>query len=573
MKNESKKFTLRLHILFGFMLLTAVFLIANLFRLQIRDGYLYREQADDQYIVSSRTFFERGSIFFVQKDGTRMTAAGNHSGYKVSINPSTFPTERAEEIYNKITSIIPVDRDKFFNVLNNQKTRTYYEIATRVEKEDGAELKSLVGSAVDLHAEKWRTYPLNGLAAHLLGFLAFKDDDYAGRYGLERYYENTLKREDPRLYANFFARLFHGIQSGISSGVELEGDIVTTIDPQIQIFFENELKKIQETWSSQSVGGIIMNPKTGEIYAMGSYPSFNNNTFEKSSLEVFQNPLVEKVYEMGSIMKPIIVSIGIDSGSINPQTFSYNDTGSVQVGPSTIKNYDGRGRGVVDVQEILNQSLNTGMVAISKKISKQNFRDYFEKFGLTSKTGIDLPNEVTPLSSNLKSNRDIEFANMSFGQGIALSPMAMARSLSVLANQGKLPQPHLVKKIEYSNGLSKTLNYSDQPQVISPETSGEISRLLVNVFDAYTSNDDRLAKYRVAGKTGTAQVANPAGGYYQDRNLHSFFGYFPAYDPEFIVFLYTEYPKNIKYASQTLIDPFKKTVDYLINYYDIPPDR
>lgn len=573
MKNESKKFTLRLHILFGFMLLTAVFLIANLFRLQIRDGYLYREQADDQYIVSSRTFFERGSIFFVQKDGTRMTAAGNHSGYKVSINPSTFPTERAEEIYNKITSIIPVDRDKFFNVLNNQKTRTYYEIATRVEKEDGAELKSLVGSAVDLHAEKWRTYPLNGLAAHLLGFLAFKDDDYAGRYGLERYYENTLKREDPRLYANFFARLFHGIQSGISSGVELEGDIVTTIDPQIQIFFENELKKIQETWSSQSVGGIIMNPKTGEIYAMGSYPSFNNNTFEKSSLEVFQNPLVEKVYEMGSIMKPIIVSVGIDSGSINPQTFSYNDTGSVQVGPSTIKNYDGRGRGVVDVQEILNQSLNTGMVAISKKISKQNFRDYFEKFGLTSKTGIDLPNEVTPLSSNLKSNRDIEFANMSFGQGIALSPMAMARSLSVLANQGKLPQPHLVKKIEYSNGLSKTFNYSDQPQVISPETSGEISRLLVNVFDAYTSNDDRLAKYRVAGKTGTAQVANPAGGYYQDRNLHSFFGYFPAYDPEFIVFLYTEYPKNIKYASQTLIDPFKKTVDYLINYYDIPPDR
>lgn len=573
MKNESKKFTLRLHVLFGFMLLTAVFLIANLFRLQIRDGYLYREQADDQYIVSSRTFFERGSIFFVQKDGTRMTAAGNHSGYKVSINPSTFPTERAEEIYNKITSIIPVDRDKFFNILNNQKTRTYYEIATRVEKEDGAELKSLVGSAVDLHAEKWRTYPLNGLAAHLLGFLAFKDDDYAGRYGLERYYENTLKREDPRLYANFFARLFHGIQSGISSGVELEGDIVTTIDPQIQIFFENELKKIQETWSSQSVGGIIMNPKTGEIYAMGSYPSFNNNTFEKSSLEVFQNPLVEKVYEMGSIMKPIIVSIGIDSGSIDPQTFSYNDVGSVQVGPSTIKNYDGRGRGVVDVQEILNQSLNTGMVAISRKISKQNFRDYFEKFGLTNKTGIDLPNEVTPLSSNLKSNRDIEFANMSFGQGIALSPMAMARSLSVLANQGKLPQPHLVKKIEYSNGLSKTLNYSDQPQVISPETSGEISRLLVNVFDAYTSNDDRLAKYRVAGKTGTAQVANPAGGYYQDRNLHSFFGYFPAYDPEFIVFLYTEYPKNIKYASQTLIDPFKKTVDYLINYYDIPPDR
>jgi penicillin-binding protein 2B len=163
---------------------------------------------------------------------------------------------------------------------------------------------------------------------------------------------------------------------------------------------------------------------------------------------------------------------------------------------------------------------------------------------------------------------------MAFGQGLAISPIVMIKALSVMANDGKTVTPHIVKKIEYTNGFSKELDYTEnQIQVLKPETADEITRMLVNVFDEYQNGSLKLEHHSVAAKTGTAQIPNPQGGYYDDRNLHSFFGYFPAYDPEFIIFLYTVHPKNIKYASQTLISPFKETANFLINYYAIPPDR
>ena len=572
MKREAQQFVFRMRVVFVAIVLVGFVLIANLFYIQITNGTRFRAQADGQYVVSTYNSFERGSIFFEERDGNRLTAAGQKSGYKLSVNPKEFSGDR-EELYEKINSIVPFDREEFFSALDN-KQRTYIEVLNHISKDDGLAIKDVVGKHAQLHTEKWRVYPLKGSAAHTLGFLGYKGDEYGGRYGLERQYEDTLRREDIDVYTNFFARTFHNVKKLVDPEKVPEGDIITTIDPQIQLYFENQLKGVQEKWNSQSVGGIIMHPKTGAIYAMGAFPNFDNNDFSNESINVFKNPLVENVHEMGSIMKPLIVAMAIDSQSIDVDTMEYYDTGSVEVGISTIKNFDGKGRGWVDTQDILDQSLNTGMTYIASKIPKATFRDYFEKYGLTSRTGIDLPNEANSISSNLKSNRDIEFANMSFGQGIAITPINMVRAISALANGGKIVQPHVVKKIEYTNGFSKTFDYSQKgTQVISKESSGEISRMLVNVFDAYSDGRIKFDDYRVAAKTGTAQIPNPAGGYYGDRNLHSFFGYFPAYEPEFLVFLYTVHPKGVKYASQTLIEPFKETSKYLINYYNLPPDR
>ncbi len=572
MKRENKQFLFRLRVIFVGVVCIGFVLIANLFYIQVTNGNRFREQADGQYVVATYNSFERGSIFFEEREGTRISAAGQKSGYKISINPKKF-TADPEEVFTVLSITLDIDREDFFSDIE-KKNRTYIEIAHQVPKEIGEQIKKDLGSAIQLHAEKWRVYPLQGSAAHVLGFLGYKGDEYAGRYGLEREYEDTLKRENVDVYTNFFARVFHNVQNLVDSTSVPEGDIVTTIDPQVQLFFESELKDIQDTWDSASVGGIIMNPKNGEIYALGAYPNFDNNDFSENSISDFKNPLVENVYELGSIIKPFIVAMSIDSGDIDVNTLEYYDAGSVDVEDYTINNFDKRGRGWVNVQEILNQSLNTGMVHIAKQISKDDFREYFDRYGFTSKTGIDLPNEGNNLTSNLTSNRQIEFANMSFGQGIAITPITLVSALSSLANDGVRVTPHIVKKIEYTNGFSKTFDYSDQDvQVLSPETSGEISRMLVNVFDAYRDGGVKLPNYRIAAKTGTAQIPNPQGGYYDDRNLHSFFGYFPAYDPEFIVFLYTVHPKNVRYASQTLIDPFRSTAKYLINYYNIPPDR
>lgn len=573
MKKKQKQFNMRLSVVFVGIICVGFVLIANLFHIQVRTGKDLRAQADGQYVVATYNAFNRGDIIFESYQGDQITAAGQKKGYKISINPSRFSQNELENIYQKVNNIYPIDSQRFFSG-TRKKGRTYFEIAHKVSKKDALEIKKELKKNISLHVEKWRIYPLQKSASHVLGFLGYDSNNiFGGRYGLERFYNSTLIREDVDLYTNFFARVFHGVQKFVDPQKKPEGNIIAGVDPQVQLFLERELSGIQEKWKSKSTGGIIMDPQTGQIIAMAHVPNFDNNAFEKESLSMFKNPLVSSVYEFGSVMKPLVVAIGLDQLLINAKT-EYYDRGSTQVGKHTVSNFDKRGRGWVSIQEILNQSLNTGMVFITKKIPKQVFRDYFKNYGFGQKTGIDLPSDSVGLTTNLKSNRDIEFANISFGQGIAVSPLSFLRAAAVLANKGKTVTPHVVKKIEYTNGFSKKIEHDqDQVQVLTPETSHEISRMLVEVFDNYRKGELKFEHYTVAAKTGTAQIAHPKGGYYKDRNLHSFFSYFPAYEPKFIVLLYTVHPKKVKYSSETLIEPFRSLAKYLINYYNIPPDR
>jgi cell division protein FtsI/penicillin-binding protein 2 len=281
---------------------------------------------------------------------------------------------------------------------------------------------------------------------------------------------------------------------------------------------------------------------------------------------------------MGSIVKAMTMAIGLDSGAITAKT-TYNDPGCMTLNTKTFCNYDGKSHGsAITMQEALGKSLNTGFAFASLKIGTKRFNDYMLSFGLEELTSIDLPNEGKSLVSNLHAGRELEAAQASFGQGIALTPIATVRALSALANGGTLITPHLVREIRYKLGPSQHVEYpaeGERVRVISPETSTELSRMLTEVVDhSLRFGQMRLENYSIAAKTGTAQIANPAGGgYYQDRFLHSFFGYFPSYEPEFLVFLYTYYPKNVQYASETLTDTFMNITKFLINYYNITPDR
>jgi cell division protein FtsI/penicillin-binding protein 2 len=334
------------------------------------------------------------------------------------------------------------------------------------------------------------------------------------------------------------------------------------------------LQETNDKYDSKLTGAIIMDPATGEIIAMNAVPGFDLNNRKEATIDQFQNPLVENVYEFGSTIKALTMAAGLDSGAIQPET-TYYDSGSLSLDTFTIRNFDGRGRGTVPMQEILNQSLNTGVSWIVTQMGKDKFRDYFLNFKIGSETGIDLPNEAFGLIDNLNSPRDVEYATASFGQGIALTPIAATRALATLANGGKLTTPHLVKRIEYDSGDTKELNYPEGSQVLSEDTSEEISRMLTNVVDdALRGGNVALPNHTIAAKTGTAQIPDPIeGGYYEDKFLHSFFGYFPAFEPEYIVFMYTVEPQGVRYASETLTTPFMDITKFLINYYSIPPDR
>lgn len=535
-------------------------------------GDHFRGKADRQYTKQGDNIFNRGSIFFSTKDGTLVSAATLKTGYTLALNPKLI--EHPEDVYNSFSDIFELSEDDFL-LKATKAGDSYEEIVKRLDTETKTRIESLKLPGVNVYKEKWRYYPYGKIASHALGFVGYKEEnEMGGLYGLEKYYNDTLIRSSEGVYQNFFAEIFLNISHSLK-GKKSEGDIVLTIEPTVQEELENRLNKVKETWKSDLSGGIVMDPYTGEIYALALNPTFDLNAFNvEKDFSVFGNPIVQGVYEMGSIVKPLAMASGIDAGVITPET-TFTDRGSVTIDGAKISNFDGKGRGEVNMQKVLNDSLNTGMAFVASKLGNKQLTDYYIALGLGDETGIDLPGEVYGKIENLFNNRTIEHATAAFGQGIALTPIATLRALSALGNGGTLPNPHMVKRIDYTTGLSKEIIVSENKRVFKEETSKTITRMLVNVVDeALLKGTVKIPRYSVAAKTGTAQIAHLSErGYYDDRYFHSFFGYFPAYKPRFIIFLFTLYPKGAEYASHTLTEPFMDMTKFLISYYSIPPDR
>jgi cell division protein FtsI (penicillin-binding protein 3)/stage V sporulation protein D (sporulation-specific penicillin-binding protein) len=548
----------------------ALIILSRLFFIQVIHRNDYINRADRQYVTPASNIFNRGSIFFTKKDGSLVAAGTITAGFKLAMVPKDIVD--AEGTYAKLSPYIKMTKETFLSKVA-KKDDPYEEIAKELSKEQITEVENLKIKGISTVKDNWRSYPGNNLASHTIGFMAYKGDTLSGQYGLERIYDTTLSKPKDELYVNFFAEVFSNIRDTVSN--TNKGDIITTIEPVTQYTLESELLNTLEKWKADQIGGIIINPQNGEIYAMAGLPDFDLNNFGSvSDVGVYRNPLIENVFEFGSVIKPLVMAGAIDAGVVTPET-TYFDSGSVTIDKKVINNFDKKGRGTVSMQEVLNQSLNTGMVFAESKLGHDKFRSYMKSYGIGEKTGIDLPNETSGLIGNLDSPRNIEYANASFGQGIALTSMEAVRAFSVLANGGKLITPHLVKEIKYDNGLAKVPKYPFIKEDLLKKTSTDtITKMLINVFEAYDNGIHKIDNYNIATKTGTAQVAMEGGkGYYTDRHIHSFFGYFPAYEPKFLIFLFLKNPKEVKYASQTLIPPFVNISKFVLNYYNVPPDR
>lgn len=551
----------------------AVLFVTRLFFVQIIWGSNYTEMADRQYLRPANYVFDRGSIFFTTKDGTTVSAASLKIGFIISIDPRK--ATNTEMIYQKLAVFLPdLDKDKFFQKLSDHSD-SYEEIATKVDQITADKIKAAKIPGISVSKQKWRVYPAGATAAHAIGFMGYKGDLYCGRYGLEKEFDDILSRHRDGMFTNFFAELFYDFASSTkNNALGQEGDLVLTIEPVVQNTLEKQLDLYVEKWQPDMVAAIIINPQNGEIYALAQRPNFDPGE-KQTDINVLNNNMVEKVYEMGSIFKPLTIAGALDSGVVTAST-TYNDKGCLILNTKKICNFDGKARGVVPVQEILNQSLNLGSTFVMQKLGTERFRNYFRAYGFSEKTGIDLPDEVSGLTANLDNNpREIDLANMSFGQGIAITPIGMVRALSVLGNGGRLIRPHLVKQINHKNLLVQTIPIEAGKQIIKPATSAEISRMLTTVVDTKLADGKvKMTHYQIAAKTGTAQIAKSGGGgYYSDRYLHSFFGYFPASKPQFLIFLMSIYPKGAAYSSQTWTEPFINLNQFLINYYQILPDR
>ncbi len=569
------QFRNRIRFILFLVVAAALLILLRLYFIQIVRGDDYAQKADRQFASGASGLFDRGSIYFTRKDGTLISAATLASGFLVAINPQTLgDPEAAYTAINAAASTSVFMSHDAFIAAAAKKSQAYIEVAHRLSIADGQELADKDIPGVQVLKERWRYYPGGTMAAQSIGIVSYgSGDTLAGQTGLEAQYEGTLSRAGDSLYKNFFAQLFSDVGNLLVNARDArEGDIVTTIEPEVQTRLEHDLKKVNDQYSSKESGGIIMDPSTGAIVAIASYPAYDANDLRNVDASLLGDPLVEHVHEFGSIVKPLTMTSGLDAGVITPQT-TYNDTGCITVNTAKICNWDLKPRGVIPMQQIIEQSLNVGASWIATELGQDKFRSYFTTlFG--QKTGIDLPNEGRSLLSNLSKPQQVGYDTASFGQGIAETPVQVIRAEAAIANGGVMVQPHLVSAIRLNSGITRTLDWSRTTPVFSAAAARETTAMMTALVDEKLENGKaKIPTMSVAAKTGTAQLTNGRGGYYTDRFFHSFVGYFPSYAPRFIILLYTNDPKGVEYASETLDSTFLDLTRFLIDYYAIPPDR
>ncbi len=559
-------------VLAGIVLVTLLILI-RLYFVQIVQGADYAQKADRQFASGSSGLFDRGSIYFTDKNGTIISAATLATGFLVAINPQTLvnPEAAYAAIAGLASTTIPHDA---FIAAATKKNQVYVEVAHHVPDAAGKAIAALDIPGVQVLQERWRYYPGGSLASQSIGIVAYGlGTTLAGQTGLEAEYDDTLDRSGNSLYKNFFAELFSNVGNLLVNAKDArEGNVVTTIEPEVEMRLMHDLAAVNTQYSSKESGGIIMDPATGAIYAIASYPTYDPNNMQNVNPSLLGNPLVEQVHEFGSIMKPLTMASGLDAGVITPET-TFNDPGCILVNKARICDWDFKPKGVIPMKEIILQSLNVGASFIADQLGQDKFRSYFTKF-FGDKTGIDLPSEGHALLSNLSKPQQVGYDTASFGQGVAVTPIQMIRALAALANGGVMVQPHLASAIRLDSGIVRTLNYSTTTQVFSALAAHETTQMMTEMVDEKLQGGRAMIPtMSVAAKTGTAQLTNGQGGYYTDRWFHSFVGFFPSYNPRFIILLYTNDPQHVMYASETLDTTFLDLVHFLIDYYQVPPDR
>jgi cell division protein FtsI/penicillin-binding protein 2 len=461
----------------------------------------------------------------------------------------------ADRAARDLTPIIGLTPEKFREAIGAGLVQT--RLARDLPSDAGKRVRTLEIAGVTAQAYWKRTYPENTLAAHLLGFV---NENRTGYYGLEGQYDGLLNGT--------------ALKSDVP-GVRPGADLVLTLDRTAQAITEEELARGLQDTGATSGSIIVMNPRNGEILAMASAPSFNPNQYAdlaKTDINQFINPAISSNFEPGSTFKIFTMAAALDMGLVTPET-TYNDTAYIEIGGQVIWNWDRVAHGETNMVGLLAKSLNVGAATLSMQLGQQNFYRYVRAFGIGRPTGIDLQSEA---AGQLRT-RDADPSNWSesdlgtnsFGQGVSATPIQMIAAVAAVANDGVLVQPHVVKKI--INGTRETVAKTvPVGRPISAKTAHTLTAMLVQVVDHEVSFA-QVPGYRVAGKTGTAQIPIP-GGYDDPWTIASFIGYAPAGNPQLIIMVKLDRPTLSPYGSETAAPVFQKLATRLFAVLDIKPD-
>jgi cell division protein FtsI/penicillin-binding protein 2 len=571
---ERNSYNLRIFLLMLAIIVGIGFIGVRLFNLQILDHNFYKQQAASQHGFSASINPERGQIYLAPPGSSNsqpLLVATNLMKNMVYAIPKEVPDKKLAAA--KLAPLLEMSQADLFSRLSNP---SYVALKKQLTDDVSAKVKALNIPGIFLEAQDIRFYPENNLASQVLGFVGFKGDQRVGQYGIEGKFEKNLAGVKGSLGTDSDQSGSWISLAGRSVLPALDGDdIYLTIDPQIQFKAQQVLRDTVAQHGADGGCVIVLNPKTGAVMAMASAPDFDLNNYGKvKDLSIFSNKALSSDYEPGSIFKAMTMAAALNEGKVRPDT-TYENTGEVQVDDKLIKNSDPTLlHGVQNMITVLNESLNTGAFFAEQQIGNDTFKKYVEKFGFGQPVNFELTGQVPGDLDNLNRKGNVFFATASFGQGITVTPLQMAQAYIPIANGGKMVKPYIVNKIVHPDGSEDETRVDNGKQIIDSKTAATLSAMLVDVIENGHGKKAGVKGYYIAGKTGTAQVPfRNKSGYDPNTNIGSFVGFGPVDNPQFVILVRIDNPKDVKFAETTAAPAFGQIAGFILNYLQIPPSR
>lgn len=551
-------------VLIGFLIFYAL-VISKLFYWQVVKASDLKEIRDKQSTDSLVAPAIRGEI----KTSDSYPLATNTISYLLYSNPKVI---NDKETYAKdLAPLLKTDQASISALLKNDVY--WITLSHGVSQDTKKAIENLNLKGVGFQEETIRLYPEASMAAHLVGFVGKKDDGSPkGFFGIEGYYDTQLQGRSGKLSIIRDA-LGNQIVDDIREEKKIDGrNLTLTVDRYIQYIASKRLGDGVKKYGADGGTVIVMEPATGKILAMSSFPRFDPHKYYEYPYDTYKNPAITDLYEPGSTFKVLIMAAGIDAGKVKPDTVCSACSGPVQIGEYSIKTWDDKYFPNSTMTDVIIHSDNTGMVFVGKKMGLSLLLSYFKRFGIGETTGIDLQGENSGYLRPENSWYPIDLATTTFGQGITVTPLELLDAVSSIANGGNLMRPFVVSKIQTEEGREIEIKPQLKKRTVSQAAAKAVSAMMVQAVEKGEAQWVKIKGYDIAGKTGTAQI--PVAGHYDPhQTIASFVGFFPAKDPKISMLVLINKPKTSIYGAETAAPIFFSIAQDLINYLGLAPER
>ncbi len=549
---------------FGVLFILAFCVISvRAYQLQVVEAPELRARADQQRNHVIKLAPRRGSI--VDRHGNPLAVSLQVDSLYADPVLIRDPLATAE----RLAPILNIPQSQLLSSLT-ANNRRFVWLQRMMDPDVAAEIRQLKLPGLSFVNERKRYYPQSAIGAHVVGFTGL---DPRGLEGIELEYDRLLQGE-PELLVSIKDARGRGLataETAVQEGATGH-NLQLTLDRSLQYLAERELVRV--VTETDAVGGtlVMLEPASGRILAMASWPDFNPNLAGRYAADERRNRAVCDIYEPGSTFKPFLLAAVLEEGLMTPEQTIYCEQGRYSVGGSVVR--DHKKFGNLSLEEVLKFSSNIGFVKIGKELERDRYYRYLQAFGFGSRTGIDFPGEVSGLIRPPSRWFEIDLAAMSFGQGLSVTPIQMVTAMAAIANGGLLMEPYLVEAVTDAHHRVVRRRLPEvRRRVISEKTAAQVRDMMVAVTESGgTGVRAAVAGFQVAGKTGTAQKVDPVtGGYSIDKRIASFIGFVPAENPAVVIAVTVDEPQGDVYGGQVAAPVFARVASQTLNHLNILP--